>query len=170
MEMHFTSTVLVFHDNPLWGYYMPVPLDVQKFYKEKSITRFIVQIKKPAATLYSAIMPGGNNTFFILMSKNVLKQYKFQLNQDVEVSIKPDESTYGMPLSEELAELLQLDEEFASYFEKLLPGKQRNLIYAIGKFKSSDLRIRTAVVVADHLKANNGKLDFRMLNEALKSK
>jgi hypothetical protein len=170
MEMKFTSSILVFHDNPLWGYYMPVPLEVQAAYKAKGITRFIVEIKKPAATLSSAIMPGGNNTYFILISKQVLKQYKFQLNQDVEILMKPDESTYGMPLSEELAELLQLDEEFATHFDKLLPGKQRNLIYAIGKFKSSDLRIRTAVVVADHLKANNGKLDFKMLNEALKSK
>lgn len=170
MKMTFNSSILVFHDNPLWGYYMPVPLDIQLAYKAKGITRFIVEIKKPVATLHSAIMPGGNNTYFILMSKQVLKQYKFQLNQDVEVTISPDVSTYGMPLSEELAELLQLDEEFAALFDKLLPGKQRNLIYAVSKFKSSDLRIRTAVVIADHLKANNGKLDFKMLNQALKDK
>ena len=75
-----------------------------------------------------------------------------------------------MPVPEELDELMKMDVDFSTHFENLTPGKQRNIIYAISKFKSSDLRIRTAVVMAEHLKANSGKLDFKMLAQAKKKK
>jgi uncharacterized protein YdeI (YjbR/CyaY-like superfamily) len=75
-----------------------------------------------------------------------------------------------MPICEELEVMLQEDPEFDSFFRSLTPGTIRSLIYLVGKFKSSDLRIRSAVVIADHLKANNGNLDNKMLYEALKNK
>lgn len=42
-------------------------------------------------------------------------------------------------------------------------GFQRTLLYWIGQPKSSDRRITRALAVVDHLKANNGKVNYRML-------
>jgi 2-methylaconitate cis-trans-isomerase PrpF len=168
LQRSFESTLLIMN-SPLWGAYLPVPEEVATFYKEKSVTRFIAQIND-RLTLHCAIMPGGNQTFFILMNKTNVKALKIEFGMPVEVILSPDNSKYGMPLGEELEALLQEDAPFAQSFEKLTPGKQRNLIYLINKAKSSEIRLRTAIVVAAHLEANNGHLDFKMLNEALKQK
>jgi uncharacterized protein YdeI (YjbR/CyaY-like superfamily) len=88
----------------------------------------------------------------------------------LEIHLSEDKSEFGMPLCEELSILLQEDEEFNLHFRKLTPGKQRNVIYYIGKPKSSDLRIRTAVIFSEHLKKYNGQLDFKILAQEMKEK
>lgn len=79
-----------------------------------------------------------------------------------------DTSDYGMPMPDELNEVLAQDYQAYEYFHALTPGKQRNLIYVINKIKSSEIKIRKSLVIADHLIANTGKLDFKMLYEALR--
>ena len=168
LQRSFESAILMMN-SPLWGAYIPVPEEVASFYKEKTIARFIAQINN-RLTLHCAIMPGGNQTFFILMNKANVKALKIDIGMPLTVILSPDYSKYGMPLGEELEVLLQEDTLFEQYFEKLTPGKQRNLIYLVNKAKSSEIRLRTAIVVAAHIEANNGQLDFKMLNEALKQK
>ena len=72
-------------------------------------------------------------------------------------------------MPEEFEELLLQDETANTLFHALTKGKQRNLLYIIGKPKGTAKRLEKAVVVAEYLKANNGKLDFKALNEAFKS-
>lgn len=164
----FESTLLLM-DSPLWGAFIPVTYEIASFYKERGIQRLVCEINY-TLHLHCALMPGGNHSFFILMNKNNVKKLKIKPGDSVHVMLAPDHSQYGMPLGEELEALLEEDFNFAHHFEKLTPGKQRNLIYLINKAKSSEIRLRTAVAVAGHLDANNGKLDFKMLNEALKNK
>lgn len=168
LQQSFESALLLMN-SPLWGAYIPVPEAIATFYKAKSVARLIAQINN-RLTLHCAIMPGGNHTFFILMNKANVKALKIEIGASVNVVLSPDHSKYGMPLGEELEALLQEDALFEQYFEKLTPGKQRNLIYLVNKAKSSEIRLRTAIVVAAHLEANNGQLDFKMLNEAMKQK
>jgi len=73
-----------------------------------------------------------------------------------------------MPISEELEEILSQDPDGSELFHKLTPGKIRSLIYHVGKYKSSDKRVEKGVIILEHLKANEGKLDWKMLNEAFK--
>lgn len=164
----FESSLLLM-DSPLWGAFIPVPHEIASFYKERAIQRLLCEVNQ-SLQLHCALMPGGNQSFFILMNKNNVKKLKIKPGDNVHVILAPDNSRYGMPLGEELEALLEEDLVFANHFEKLTPGKQRNLIYLINKAKSSEIRLRSAVAVAGHLDANNGKLDFKMLNEALKNK
>ncbi|MBK7007594.1 MAG: YdeI/OmpD-associated family protein [Saprospiraceae bacterium] len=167
-KITFKSSLLLM-DSTLWGAYIPVPSEIALMFKQKSISRFICEINH-VLTTHSAIMPGGNDTYFILMNKANCKVLKLPFGAELVVDMVEDTSEYGMPLCEELQVLLDEDPDFLSQFRKLTPGKQRNLIYIINKPKSSELRLRTAIAVAGHLAANKGKLDFKMLNEALKSK
>ena len=91
-----------------------------------------------------------------------------QVGSKVQVSLQPDESKYGMPMPEEMDELLKIDDEANQYFHALTKGKQRSLLYIIGKPKNSDTRLNKAIVVTEHLKRWNGKLDFAILNQEFK--
>ena len=68
-------------------------------------------------------------------------------------------------MPEETSELMAIDEEGDKLFHALTQGKQRSLLYIIGKPKRSETRLQKAVVVLEHLKTWNGKLDFKQLNE-----
>ena len=78
--------------------------------------------------------------------------------------MEKDESKYGIPMPEEMQEALYMDPEADQLFHKLTPGKQRSLLYIIGKPKSSNKRIEKAIVILEHLKTQGGKVDFKQLN------
>jgi uncharacterized protein YdeI (YjbR/CyaY-like superfamily) len=71
-------------------------------------------------------------------------------------------------MPEELAELLAQDEEGDRLFHALTPGKLRTLLYLVGQPKSSDIRLHRALVVVEHLKTNQGKIDYKKLNLAVR--
>ncbi|MBK8517794.1 MAG: hypothetical protein IPL55_16360 [Saprospiraceae bacterium] len=54
------------------------------------------------------------------------------------------------------------------FFHALTPGKQRSLIYIVGKVKNTESKIRKSLAIADHLTSNKGKIDGKLLYEALK--
>jgi len=69
-----------------------------------------------------------------------------------------------------MLELLQIDDEGNKLFHELTPGKQRSLLFIIGKPKNSDTRLRKALMTIDYLKEANGKLDFKELQTFYKDR
>ena len=118
---------------------------------------------------YSALLSNGKGDFFININKEVRKKLGVNAGSKVKIKITKDQSEYGMPMPEELGEILYQDVEFHHVFHQLTPGKQRNLIYIVAKPKGSDTRLRKALAICDYLKMVNGKLDFRELNEFFKN-
>jgi len=74
-----------------------------------------------------------------------------QLGDRIKIQLTEDESTYGMPMPEELEEVLRQDEYGKMRFDKLTPGKQRNIIHYVGSVKSSSLRIDRALKLINNL-------------------
>ena len=74
----------------------------------------------------------------------------------------------GLPMPDELQEVLNQDPEGDRLFHALTAGKQRSLLYLIGKINDIDKRIHQALIVVDHLKENDGKIIGPKLNEELK--
>ncbi|MBK8700258.1 MAG: DUF1905 domain-containing protein [Saprospiraceae bacterium] len=167
-QVSFTSTLEDFRSS-LWGSHIPVPSTIANDFKERGIKRLICTLDEKL-TIHCAIMSMGNDGYYILMNKANVRKLALTTGQQIEVCLEEDGSEFGMPVPEELQTLMAEDPAFEKHFMALTPGKQRNLLYLVGKPKSSEIRLRTAVVVAGHLEANKGKLDFRMLNEALKEK
>lgn len=114
-----------------------------------------------------ALMP-YDGAFFIMVNKKVRGALGIEAGDSITVEIAKDESKYGMPMPAELQEVLDQDPEGAELFEGLTPGKQRGMLYYIGKFKDIDRRIHCSLVLLEHLKRNSGKLDHAKLNEELK--
>jgi len=116
------------------------------------------------------LLPDGKGDFFIIVNKARTKRMRsagYALDA-LKVTLVPDTSEYGMPMPEELGELLLLDEEASKYFHALTPGKQRALIYQVAKPKREATRLRKAVGITEYLKVVRGKLDFAELNAYVK--
>ena len=64
--------------------------------------------------------------------------------------------------------LLEQDEEGSKYFHQLTPGKKRSLIYLVGSVKNIDSQLNKGLAILDHLKAEQGNLDFKKLNQLIK--
>ncbi len=167
MEATFQTVISKFEDS-LWGFHVKIPDDIYTSFAAQKIKRVLMQIDD-SEQLHSGFMPEGNGKYFLMLSKEVMKKFQLALNQSVEVFIVEDTTRYGMPISDEMKELLELDPDGEAFFHKLTPGKIRSLLHFVNKYKSSDKRIEKSVIILEHLKANEGKLDWKSLHEAFKN-
>lgn len=71
-------------------------------------------------------------------------------------------------MSDELREVLDQDNQARVYFDKLTSGKQRSLIHWSDGVKSTDIKIRRALVMTQHLVTQQGKVDFLLLANEIK--
>ena len=113
-----------------------------------------------------ALIPSGGK-FHIVVNKKKREALGIVGGVTVSVELTIDESKYGLPMPVELREVLNQDPEGDKLFHSLTAGKQRSLLYFIGKAKDIDLRIHYALIVVEHLK-ENGKIIDKVLVEELK--
>lgn len=117
-------------------------------------------------TIQCALMPGGER-FVILVNKRVRNSLGIVAGDMVKLSIVPDTSKYGLPMPEEFAEVLAQDPDGDKLFHALTPGKRRSLIFAVSSGKDIDRRIHRALIILEHLKDNDGKIDNKKLYHEL---
>jgi len=149
-----------------WYFSIPVIKDIAAEFMEND--RRVLCSINGEENFHAALMPDGKGDFFINLNKERRKKLGITVGEPISVLLTKDESKYGMPMPEEFGELLAMDDEGSEFFHALTPGKQRNLLHIIGKPKSSDIRLKKAIVVNEHLKNNQGKLDFKQLNQDFK--
>lgn len=154
-------------DSNVWSTHVDVPDDIVIELKTQKISRLVCTFND-AETSHSALLSHGDGTYYILINKERCKKLEVNVGSQVLVTLREDISKYGMPMPEEMEELLRQDPEANKYFHSLTPGKQRNLLYIIGKPKGSETRLKKAIGICEYLKSVNGALDFRELNQALK--
>lgn len=114
-----------------------------------------------------ALMPWGE-LFYIIVNKQKRDALSIFAGDTVNVELFKDESKYGLPMPAELKEVLKQDPEGNRLFHALTEGKQRSLLYFVGKIKDIDRRIHSAFIMVDHLKQNGGKIVDKKLYEELK--
>ena len=172
-NMKFISTnshksTLENFNSPLWHFHIPVPNTIAIKYIEGN-NRRVVCILQGSESFQCALMPNGTGNFFINVNKKLRDKLKLKEGDAVTYSLEKDTSEFGLPMPEELAELLNIDNEGNGVFMSLTPGKQRTLLYMISTPKSVDIRIKRAICVVDHLKATRGKINYRQLNDLIKN-
>lgn len=114
-----------------------------------------------------ALMPFDGD-FFIMVNKQIRTRLEIVDGDRVSVILEKDNSRYGLPMPAELREVLRQDPEGNRLFHSLTPGKQRSIIYYVGKIMDVDRRIAAALVFIRHLKKNGGRIDQKSLLEDLK--
>lgn len=161
------STLQKFDGN-LWYYYVEIPKKKATPFIKENDRRVVCTLNK-TISFQAALMPLGNGNFFINVNQATRKKLKLNQYDEVLVTLEKDNSEYGLPLPEEFKELLSQDLMGNEVFHQLTPGKQRTLLYIVGKPKSADLRIRNGIAVLEHLKKNNGTVNYKLLNQEIKN-
>ncbi len=139
---------------------------VAKFKFEDNYKRVICSMNGDTG-FQCALLPWGD-LFYIIVNKKKRDAIGIVEGDVVDVELVKDESKYGLPMPEELVEVLKQDDEGDRLFHALTPGKQRSLIYLVSGVKDIDKRIHTALIVVDHLKENDGKVIGNKLYEETK--
>lgn len=167
MTLEFTSPLDQFENSDLWGYHFLVPDEVAEEIVSDNNRRVVCTVEGKLS-FHCALMPIGNGGWFIMVNKPNRKKLGLLKGQVVRISLEKDHSEYGLPMPEELGELLLQDDSGSQYFHALTPGKQRSLIYIVSNVKSSEIRLRRAFVVVEHLKRQAGKVDSKVLSKEMK--
>ena len=165
--MKFKAEVTKFYESPLWAGHIIVPEDLSEHFIQQKIKRVVCTLNEDFE-FQCALMPKGGGVYFINLNKEILKKLKLKIGSEVSIKLKEDKSKYGMPLPEEFEELMKIDDELNEVFHRLTPGKQRTLLHMIGKPKTSDTRLKKAIVISEYIKQVNGKIDFKQLQQAFK--
>ncbi|MEM0993337.1 MAG: YdeI/OmpD-associated family protein [Bacteroidota bacterium] len=163
----FTTTVEQSLSTLGWNFTIPVIKDIATIFIEED--RRVLCTINDAKSFHAALMPDGKGDYFIILNKERRKQLGLTVGEPISVTLKKDDSKYGMPMPEEYETLLAMDDEGSQYFHTLTPGKQRNLLHIIGKPKNTATRLKKAIVINEHLKRQVGKLDFKQLNRDFKA-
>lgn len=150
-------------DSAVWNMHLPVPKEVSDHFLSTTGNRVICNIDE-RWEMHAALMPKGSGIYFINVNKEVRKKLDLDEGDKIPITLEADTSKYGIHLPEEMEELLEQDREGNEVFHGLTIGKQRSLLHLIGTPKSSDTRLRKALMTLDYLKSVNGALDFKELN------
>jgi hypothetical protein len=145
----------------LAGHYFDLNPTIIKKLGGKINVRLICTINKKISWQCGP-MALGNGSAYVTISAKRMKELGVRPGDKIHVSLKKDESKYGMEVPEELSELLKQDAEGKSRFDALPMGKQRYIIQYVLTVKSSRLRIERAVLLIENLKKlPKGKESFR---------
>ncbi len=141
--------------------YLEVPVDIVEQLGGKFKVRLICTVNDKLS-FQCGLVALGNGNGYISINAARMKKLGVKFKDKVEVKLEKDESKYGMPVSEELAELLKQDVEGRRRFNMLTPGKQRYIIHYVNTVKNTQLRIDRAVLLITNLKkTKEGKESFR---------
>jgi hypothetical protein len=115
-----------------------------------------------------ALMPSGTGQYIITVNKLKRDSIGIKVGDAIHVHLEIDTSQYGLPMPEEFRAVLDQDPEADRLFHALTPGKPRSLLYLANQKTDVDLRIHRALIIAEHLKENNGAIDGRALDHELR--
>lgn len=162
------KTTLSAYNAPYTGYYISIPEEVSSFFVKKDIKRFTCNINDEIE-FPCALLSRSNGSHYIMINKTNQKKLHVQVGDELDLKLSADESKYGMPIPEEMEVLLEQDPDADKLFHALTAGRQRSLLFMIGKPKSSAIRLNKALAVCEYLKSTGGKVDIPELNEFIRS-
>ncbi|MBK9017866.1 MAG: DUF1905 domain-containing protein [Saprospiraceae bacterium] len=163
--MTFTTPLENFN-TALWNFHIVVLEQYAKPFLDGNDRRVVCTLNG-SLEFQCALMPKGDGHFFININKKIRDKLKLQLGSKVEVSLSKDESEYGLPMPEEFGETLAQDEEGNALSSTHARQTAQPALHRWSA-KDSDTRLKRAIVLVEHLKANKGKIDFKQLNLDMK--
>lgn len=173
MNKHYFEAKLDHEDSSLfWSYRIYVPLDIcKKIFTEtikRNEKRVFIEINE-LAFYQGSLASDGKGNYYVLVNKDNRKKAHLEELKAAKICVYADHSKYGIALPIEMETLLEQDDEGSGLFHKLTPGKQRSLLHQISSTKAEHTRIMKAITILEHLKYNQGKLDFKSLLEDYKN-
>lgn len=143
-------------------YSLLLPLEIIEPFLEKAIKRVKVKatFEEKVLEFHGAIQKRKGN-YYMMFGKRYQKELGIFPNDYFQLQFFEDKSTYGVDMPEELEAVLMSDYSAFKIFESFTAGRQRALIYAILRYKSSKTRIDKSILICENLK--KGIRDYRLL-------
>lgn len=148
-------------------YFLDVSAEIAKRFETDPKTRRVVCTLNESHTFQCALLP-NKGMFSIGVSKPIREKLNLTEGDQVAIKLEKDTSKYGAPMPEDFEEVLRQDPEGDLLFHGLTGGMQRSLLYMLGSIKNIDRRIHIGLIVLEHLKENNGKVNGLRLQEDMK--
>lgn len=155
-----------YHD--LYHTFFYVPEEAVSKLLDGATNKRVVCTVNGAVKYHCAIHGDGTGAHRIMLNQQRVKKLGLVSGETIDVELEKDASEYGVEMSEELREVLDQNPEADRIFHSFTKGMQRTLIYWVDNVKSSEIKIRRSLVMTDHIVAQNGKPDHRLLNQEMK--
>ncbi len=165
-EISFETQLGKLSDEFGW-HYIAVSRAINDVFGFTGNARRVVCTLNGAVSYQCALMP-KDGEFFIVVNKKHRDLLGVIVGDILRIELVKDESKYGLPMPDKMREVLDQDPEGDRLFHALTAGKQRTMLYYIGKWKDVDRRIHYALTIVEHLKNNDGKIVNQVLGEELK--
>ena len=166
--MKFSTTLNTFDFNDLgYGLHVQIPDKIYSQIIKIAPDKRVICTFNSTLIHHCALMP-KDGSHFILLNKEICKKLNSEVGDSLTIELKKETAKYGLPISEEMEEVLYSDPDGTILFNKLTPGKQRTLIHIVNKIKSTQLKIERSFVIIEHLKKLKGKLDYEILQQDFK--
>lgn len=166
-KIHKFDAILQNHTNDAWGFHIVVPKKIADAVIDGK-SRRAVCVLNGEIEFQCGLMSNGRGELAVMINKTNRQKLGIEKGSPLKVEIRRDTSKYGLPMPEEFAEVLRQDDEGNELFHRLTAGRQRSLLYQVGAVKDTDKRIHRALIILEHLKNNNGKVNGEQLLESLK--
>lgn len=145
----------IFIDLPQKKGGMPVaeipPEIADHFLGKKNKQRMVIEFDN-GMKFHRAIMRNKDGFSYMVLGMSTLKEAKKVPGVEEEVRLSLDNSEFGMPMPEELEEVMRQDPEGKQKFMELKPGLRRSFLYYINGGKTVDTRINRSLKLIDNLK------------------
>ena len=166
--MKFKSRLDREEHSDIYTWFFAVDKDIAEQFIDGKDRRIVCTVNGEVK-YHCAIHSFGTNGFRIMLNQQRCKQLGIVRGEEISVEIEKDTSEYGVPIGEELREVLDQNPDADRIFHSFTKGMQRTLIYWVNNVKSSDIKIRRALVMTDHIVNQGGKPDYKLLNEEMKA-
>ncbi len=153
--------------NTIVRHYIPgmLALDIPATVVKKLGGKFSLRLKckvNGELEFQTGFVAAGKGRALVSINKKRMKELGVIEGSRVDVELTLDKTKYGMPVPEELEELLAQDDEGRKRFEGLTMGKRRYVIFYVSQVKAPDKRLERAMFLIENLKlAPEGKETFR---------
>ncbi len=165
--MKFSSQLEKGNTN-IYQWFFAVPKEVAEVFIEGTNRRVVTTVNN-TLQYHCAIHSNGVDGYRIMLNRERCKKLGIIRGETIQIELQKDRSEYGIPMSDELREVLDQNSEADRFFHSLTKGVQRTLIYWSDNVKSPEIKIRRALVMTDHLLTQNGKPDYKLLNVEMKT-
>ena len=136
------------------NHHIELPSESVAPFIEKNMKRVKVTATFQSKTIefHAALIKHHSGVYRMSFSAAKQKELGVFANDFFRVHLFEDTSKYGVEMSEELNAVLLSDYDAYQIFEALTPGRQRSIIYAIARYKTSQTRIDNALILTENLK------------------
>ena len=166
--MKFTSKLDKDDNSDIYHWFFAVEKEIAQTLINGTDRRVVCKVND-TVKYHCAIHADGIGGYRIMLNQTRCKKFGLVRGEAINVELEKDLSEYGVPIGEELREVLDQNLEADRLFHSLTRGRQRTLIYWTNNVKSSDIKIRRALVMTDHLVNQRGKPDFKLMNVEMKA-